>query len=242
MYIPALLQDNAPQIRDIDPDAREVRFDKNPWHDIFRQVWEAAEQQVPHYHRVLEEFPDGVLTAASLSRFRHPPIQDLAEGRIVDLEGMLRLKELCLLTIMWTYGQEENGLGQAAIISNKDAETMPSDALNNCYYGGIGAAYMKLSAMMGAPLKAECCTNFLYFLCRGLHAFIKPLPVDKAISIGVRTVDPAVRTTYIHQIIARDHWEDYAEYLMLMHNWASRIRCRPDQVAEFLRIRGEQHE
>jgi hypothetical protein len=240
MHIPQILQDNAPQIRDIDPDAREVRFDKETWQDIFRQVWEAAEQQVPNYHRVLEEFPDGVLTAASLSHFRHPPIPIPRWRGDDDLEGLLRLEELFLLTMMWTYGLEENGPGRAVWLFNRD-ETMMLWAMHDrCHYGRLGAAYLDLSVMTGL-LKAECCASFLYFLCRGRHAFIKPLPFDMAIRNGLCTVNPEERYLYSEENLARDHWDDYAEYLMLIHNWAASISCRPDQVAEFLRIRGKQH-
>ena len=69
----------------------------------------------------------------------------------------------------------------------------------------------------------------------------KPLIFNKAV---LTTLKRANASPLVLRSIAnrQNHpirtWEAYSQYLILMHNWAGAIHCRPDQLVEFLRIRG----
>jgi hypothetical protein len=241
MHIPILFQDNANHIRQIDPDAREVRFDKNAWQNAFRQAeWNVPAENAARYIQVMEELPDGILSAASIKAFQLPPLPLVPNAHEIRL-----LTELFLMVMVWTYGPGELGPRRAVRKlmedNNRPFPAWFAGLTRKCHFGRLAVAYADVSRL-AQNIKAECCANFLYFLFSKLDAVIKPLPYDMEIAKGLRRLE--LEDEYLqeltHNHLARDHWQKYCDYVILIHNWAASIGCRPDQLVEFLRLRGQE--
>ncbi len=79
-------------------------------------------------------------------------------------------------------------------------------------------------------------TKFLYFLSKPQAYAIKPLIFDSVVVNTLRKLDwPDWAPDYLaRELTPLRASGAYGQFLILLHNWASRIGCRPDQLEYFL--------
>ena len=134
----------------------------------------------------------------------------------------------------------KSGPERAVRMCNKEAFTALLSIVSECCFrSDYSRAYDFLVRVINWN-KSEFATQFLYFLCRNMDATIKPLIFDKAVIAGMQMfgLNNMCMDRLTFGWVAPGTWEAYSQYLILMHNWAGVIHCRPDQLVEFLRIRG----
>ena len=83
-------------------------------------------------------------------------------------------------------------------------------------------------------------SKYLYFFCWNFGAIVKPLIFDSVVVAAMRTFNwPKYCADYMANINnPRRQPYAYAQYLILMHNWANSIGCRADQLEYFLWAKG----
>ena len=242
MHIPQLLQTNADHIRELTPNVREVHFDKEHWRRTLRDYrWEVLDNDIPRIDEIINAIPQEVLTHG-LIKGNTPWIPCKApDGRLGD-EQARALERLFVLVMIWTYGEDPNGPAQAARILNHDETRSEMFRISeNIYYGDICGAYIVVNRF-SKGVKWSFCSNLLYFLSSGIPPkFVKALMFEDAIAQALRGGDPEFLnygSELAERNIARENWGEYAQYLMLVHNWAEYLRCGPEQIVEFLRLKG----
>lgn len=233
MYIPAILSQEAGLIRGLDIDNQTVPFDLGPW-----------KREIPYLDELLPDFVESdayykelVLSRGFLGRLLGDPEEYIKVSRS---RTPAELRRLFILVMIWGYGRVGVGPWRTRIMTESDGfDQTLMEVWEDCWDGLFLRAYETLLHRVDR-IGPAFASKFLYFLCYLLEAPVKPLIFDSMVVKALRNFDwPADRVDYLASgKVPRRSIGAYGQYLVLMHNWASRLRCRPDQLEYYLWARG----
>lgn len=235
-----MLLEQAHHIRNLDVDNRATEFDREDWRTTFREFrWTRRHpDHIPQIDLMLEGIHGNEISGRLLPNMMPIVEPQDAHGKNVNRRA---LERLFTLVVVLTYGRNKTGPERAAKMNNKLVfRNTLGDVSESCYRSDFNSAFKMLTQLIDWK-KSEFVTQFLYYLCRNMNAVVKPLIFDKAVLSGMSKFGPKnmCKERFTIGYVARTSWEAYSQYLILMHNWAGKIPCRPDQLVEFLRIRGD---
>ena len=237
IYIPELILEHVDEIRIIDIDALIIEVDL----ELYSKELERCDYDanVPRIDELLPHLIGNTLSSRGFVDVV-PLGPKIAEREHIYLEVKALLR-LFILVMMWTYGRMKCGqVRLAEVLANVEAGKTFCQISAFCYHNDFLKAYQILNRPLRWNMMLPV-THFLYFLCRDVEAPIKPLIFDRSVGKTLNTFGPLA--AQVKRIVTpQNHpirsYEAYSQYLILMHNWAGVIHCRPDQLVEFLRIRG----
>jgi len=222
MYLPSIIQDNAAAIRNLNVDEQDVHFNRDSW-----------QRRIPDFDDIIEN-----LSGDTISRQQ---IFDRFTGisprlATCDLTLQTELRRLFVWAMLWGYGLRGYGPFRVArMLDTPNLDQILCQSSEECYYGMFLMAYDSLNSGV-KNLGPAFATKFLYFLSKSLTHAIKPLIFD---SVVVATLRQFEWPDWVPNYLARGTTplptsRAYGQYLILLHNWASAIGCRPDQLEYFL--------
>ena len=226
MDIPNLLQKNAERIRALDVGDQAIPFNRDAWR-----------VQISDIDDILDGFNSDALSRHTIcSIFPGDPMRlDPCTP-----ERQRELRRFFVVVMIWGYGKV--GVGPWRVAQMMKSPSFPQilcEVGKDCYYGLFLRAYERLIGNINR-LGPSFASKYLYFFCRNYGATVKPLIFDSVVIQTMRTFDwPTEFVDYI-AIDANPKSKPFAygQYLVLMHNWANAIQCRPDQLEYFLWARG----
>lgn len=229
MYIPDVLQAAADQVRALDVDNQEVPLDRDAWK---RHIDPASLDGVD-----LGDLFDG-LAGNSITRKdifeRSPP----DPTRFVPCTGedVNRWIRFFILVMIWGYGKaDRRGPWRVnQMILTPNFLKIICQAREECFYGLYPKAFKTLLAIK--QLGPAYASKLLYFYCRNFSGAVKPLIFDSRVIRKMRSFNwpKWVVDDMANGVDPKKQPHAYGQYLILMHNWASVLHCRPDQLEYFM--------
>ena len=222
MYLPPIIAEQEAVIRALDVEGQAIRFNRDSWRS-----------KIPDFDEVIDELPGDTISRGQIfGRF------STAVPRLVpcDSAAQAELRRLFIWSMLWGYGIRGYGSTRVAkMLATPNLGKLLCQVSVECYYGLFLKAYDTLNGQV-KHLGPAFGTKFLYFLSGQLSYVIKPLIFDSVVVATLRQLDwPEWAPEYMAKdTTPRRASRAYGQYLIILHNWASRIRCRPDQLEYFL--------
>jgi hypothetical protein len=226
MYIPGILQENATLIRELDIDNQETPFNREHWR-----------KHIPDIDNIFDEIGRNVISRREISGIFPNDPNVLVP---CDPTRQAELRRFFILVMIWGYGNVGTGPWRVAqMIASPGFPKILCRVGEECYYGSFLKAYGTLSANINR-LGPAFASKYLYFFCQNFKAQVKPLIFD---SIVVNTMNTFNWPSWCVEYIAngnnpRKQPYAYGQYLVMLHNWANVLSCRPDQIEYFMWARG----
>jgi hypothetical protein len=226
MYIPDILINNAEEIQNLDVAGQEVPFNIDVWRQYF-----------PDIDDILAGMPSSVITRREIFGIVPPDPNDL----VPCTDGVFAvLRQLFIIVMIWGYGNDGRGAWRTYQMVNSPLFRQTLCRVSAlCYYGLFLMAFeilLKNIKWLGPTFASK----YLYFLCYKFRCQIKPLILDQRVSNTMRTMnwEPGFVDWIFIPAPGKRHTspavQGYGQYLILVHNWADFINCRPDQIEYFL--------
>ncbi len=226
MYIPDILQAEAARIKDLDVDNQEVLFDPAPWR-----------KHIPDLDDILVGIHGNAISRRSISSiFPRDPTMLVPCTPIRQAE----LRRFFILVMIWGYGNVGTGPWRVRqMIASPGFPGILCQVGEEAFHGHFLKAYDSLVANINR-LGPAFASKYLYFFCRNFSGQVKPLIFDSVVIGMMRKFNwPVWCVDYIaNGANPRSQPYAYGQYLILMHNWANSLGCRPDQIEYFLWARG----
>ncbi|MCF7837109.1 MAG: hypothetical protein K9N49_00605 [Candidatus Marinimicrobia bacterium] len=224
--MPDILQEEATRIRGLDVDHQEILFDRNSWR-----------KHIPDLDDLLAGIPGDLISRHTMYGIapNDPPLPaPCTPARQADL------RRFFILVMIWGYGNVGTGPWRVSqMIASPRFPEILCRVSEECFCGFFLKAYDTLISNI-KWLGPAFASKYLYYFCRKVPAHVKPLICDRVVLRAMRTFDwPAWCVNYIADgNTPRRQAHAYGQYLILMHNWAHALGCRPDQLEYFLWRRG----
>lgn len=234
MFMPGILQEEAVQIRQLDVDLQEVPFDRDAW---ARQISLNMVDLV-----TIGDIFDG-LPLNSITRndiFVRAPSDPTALVPCTPADAA-RWIRFFILVMIWGYGNvDRRGPWRVnRMLQTPNFLRIVCQAGEECFYGLFPKAFVTLHSINWVgPAYAS---KLLYFYCHNYNASVKPLIFDSVVVRAMRSFNWPIwcmDDMAIGQVPKGKSPHAYGQYLILMHNWAQALGCRPDQLEYFLWARG----
>lgn len=226
MYIPELLTEKAEEIRALNVDEQPVEIDRRAWEGAF-----------PELGDLFDGIPGGLITRRALSTLAPADPDLLVE---CTREAQANLKRFFILVMIWGYGTVNTGPWRVRkMISSPGFPAILCTVGAECFQGMFLKAYETLINGIDR-LGPAFGSKYLYFFARDFRASVKPLILDSVVIKSMRTFNwPQENVDYIaHNRAPRNgvltSAKGYGQYLILTHNWATALNCRPEQIEYFL--------
>lgn len=232
-----------PRIASSPPPDHSIKFNHPAWDDI------------PDWNRLAREFPIGDPNCVgdpctcSISRSDLNRLAFIAWQR---RPGNLRqLKRLFIATMIWGYskdGKVTNGRWRTdQMLATPNFNNMLkeiSDATHEMFFGYAYGLLHRNQKSNISWLGATFATKILYFLATPLGCKVKPLILDKRVSVSLRRLFKKANVpdeywrhiTDTAPVSTNPRWSNagYFDYLNLMHNVSCGLGVKPDQLELFL--------
>lgn len=226
MYIPDLLREAATTIRELDVDNQEVPFNRDVWRE-----------HIPDIDDILREIDGNTISRRAICGiFPNDPttIGPCTPARQAEL------RRFFILVMIWGYENVGTGPWRVArMIASPGFPQILCQVSEECFHGLFLKAYDTLIANVNR-LGPAFASKYLYFFCQNFRVQVKPLIFDSVVVSTMRKFNwPAWCVDYMaNGTNPRRQPYSYGQYLILMHNWAQSLGCRPDQIEYFLWARG----
>jgi hypothetical protein len=235
MYVPEELAGIRDMLRRLDVDSQLVHIDPNMWRQIIPDIDEILPQgrhTMISRHDIFDIAPREPLTLVPCT---------LAEQQ--------ELRRFFILVMIWGWGRDGRGINKniAKMLASPGCPAILCQVSEECCHGMYLKAYETL--LGNAPkikgLRPAFATKYLYFYCRHFNATVRPLILDNRVIQSLRTYTwPTYCPDYVaHNTTSNDTRRSsggYGQYLILLHNWADALACRPDQIEYYLWTRAEE--
>lgn len=228
MYLPQIFVQNADAIRELEVDNQRVEINV----ETLRKI-------LPDIDDILPAGCNNVITRKDL--FNLAPREPIALVSCTK-QRQEELRRFFILVMIWGWGRRGRGIHNiATAIASSGFPEILCRVTEECYYGMFLLAYETLLGNQpkingfGPPFA----TKFLYFFCHHFHAVVRPQILDSLVVATMRSFNwPKQCPDFIAHNSANDNTlkssGGYGQYLILMHNWASTLNCRPDQLEYFM--------
>ncbi len=226
MYLPDIIRKHAEEIRNLDVDGQEVSFNRDAWR-----------AHIPDIDDILKGIPAGTISRKD--------IIDIFPGdptRLVPCSParQAELRRFFTLVMIWGYGTVGTGPWRVLrMLASPGFPQILCQVSEECFHGLYLKAYATLIGNI-SRLGPAFASKYLYFFCHNFSAAVRPLIFDSVVVETLRTFDwPGWCVDYLASgKNPRRQSYAYGQYIISLHNWASAIGCRTDQLEYFLWARG----
>jgi hypothetical protein len=228
MFIPNIIAQNIEIIRSLNPEEQEV--------SINRDLWESVSIDIN-----LDEILGKNKHAISRNRILSIAPKFDPYNLISCNQAYPDLKKLFIAVMIWGYARTGYGPHRVAkMLKSPNLKKTLCEVSRAVAFGMYGSAYDSFRKAKIPELGPSFASKFLYFCSATDNYPIKALIFDSRVASSLRKSDfPTDYSYYLTKNPKDDSFvkwntKGYLQYLILMHNWASRLNCKAVQIELFL--------